>query len=165
MPCRKSDKLRCPTHALRRIDVPITKRSSRRPLAGAAQHRPEPDADLASLDPRSLGLVRWPDREAQPAFTPSLAECVRQAGLRALRNRSVLRARGNARPAPWCRLLPVTREITCAPLRACAYVRLYIHLRCDLPVGSRESSFQSAKAPRRFRRRYRRLRRSKGTHY
>jgi hypothetical protein len=25
----------------------------------AAQQRPEPDADLASLDPRRLGLVRW----------------------------------------------------------------------------------------------------------
>jgi hypothetical protein len=29
----------------------------------AAQRRPEPDADLASLDPRRLGLVRWADLE------------------------------------------------------------------------------------------------------
>ncbi len=31
---------------------------------GAAQQRPEADADLASLDPRCLGLVRWADRRS-----------------------------------------------------------------------------------------------------
>jgi hypothetical protein len=31
------------------------------PAAGAAQQRLEADADLASLDPRSLSLVRWAD--------------------------------------------------------------------------------------------------------
>ena len=31
----------------------------------AAQQRPEADADLASLDPRCLGLVRWADREGE----------------------------------------------------------------------------------------------------
>lgn len=34
-------------------------------LAGAAQLRPEADADLATLDPRSLGLVRWADPVAK----------------------------------------------------------------------------------------------------
>jgi hypothetical protein len=39
----------------------IAKRTGLKPsdLQGAAQQRPEPDTDLAALDPRRLGLVRW----------------------------------------------------------------------------------------------------------